>query len=587
MNEESTEDDTTSDVSEGSTEDDTTSDVSEEITEDDTTSDMNEESTEDTTEEDTTPSQPIVKETTITFNANGGIGSMSAQQVKINEKITLKQNAFTREGYTFQGWSTSENGSVVYADKAEYTMETDVTITLYAVWKANTNTVYTVKHYLENANDNGFTLDDAETLYGITDVTIYPNTKIYTGFNAPSKASVKILPDGSAVLDYYYTRTTHTITFVTNGGDAIETITVKYQQTLALPNALRDGFTFGGWFKDANLTDAFDGNATSNITIYAYWMEEQKPTEFTYSGSNTIEIKAYSGISENLWIPAYIGGKEVTSIAESAFRNHAYLTSIVIPNSVTSIGTGAFDGCIGIKAASMPANAISFIPQSQLALVNITGGVIIDSYAFKNCKSLVDVTIANSIKIIGDEAFRGCSNLAEITIPESVTSFNNGAFRECSSLIRIEIPKSATNIGECAFEDCINLESVVLSKNSRLSNIGAYAFSGCSNLSSINIPNSVTNIGDYAFSRCQKLTTIELPNGLTSISRGMFFSSGIISVTIPSSVTSIGGSAFEYCKLADIYYSGTRAQWNAISKGDYWDYDNYGVSPTVYCVDDK
>ncbi len=126
-------------------------------------------------------------------------------------------------------------------------------------------------------------------------------------------------------------------------------------------------------------------------------------------------------------------GNSVTSIGNYAFSDCSSLTSVVIPNSVTDIYNGAFSGC-PIESATMPTIAISYIPQSKLKTVVITGGSSIGDYAFYNCRSLTS-----------------------IVIPNSVTNIYNGAFRDCSSLTSIEIPNSVTSIGEYAFYGCSSL----------------------------------------------------------------------------------------------------------------------------------
>lgn len=104
--------------------------------------------------------------------------------------------------------------------------------------------------------------------------------------------------------------------------------------------------------------------------------------------------------------------------------------------------------------------------------------------------------------------------------------------------------------------------------------IGNYAFYGVA-APCITIPDSVTSIGNNAFSNCSSLVSVTIPNGVTSIGTYAFRNcSSLVSIIIPTSVTSIGSSAFQYCtRLKDIYYTGTKEQWNAITKGSDWNYN--------------
>ena len=132
----------------------------------------------------------------------------------------------------------------------------------------------------------------------------------------------------------------------------------------------------------------------------------------------------------------------------------------IIPNSVTEIGSSAFEGCSALKS----------------------------------------ITIPNRVTEIGGEAFKGCSSLESITIPNSVTEIGDGTFKGCSSLESITIPNSVTYIGSSAFEGCSSLESITIPNN--VTEIWSSAFEGCSSLESITIPNSITYIGFSAFEGC-------------------------------------------------------------------------------------
>ena len=172
--------------------------------------------------------------------------------------------------------------------------------------------------------------------------------------------------------------------------------------------------------------------------------------------------------------------------------------------------------------------------------------VSIGTGAFSGCKELTSITIPDSVISVGSGAFNGCSSLTSITIPDSVISVGSGAFNGCSSLTSITIPDGVTSIGWGAFEGCSSLTSITIPDS--VTFIGAEAFSYCSSLTSITIPDSVTFIGAKAFRYCSSLTNITIPDGVTSIGEFAFVGcSSLTSITIPDSVTSTGKEAFSGC----------------------------------------
>ena len=207
----------------------------------------------------------------------------------------------------------------------------------------------------------------------------------------------------------------------------------------------------------------------------------------------------------------------VTSIGDCAFNACESLTNINIPNSVTSIGAGAFRGCI------------------SLANINIPDGVTsIGDWAFNACESLTSIIIPDSVTSIGAGAFFRCWTLRNINIPNSITSIEEGAFSYCYSLTSINIPDSVTTIGDFAFSGCDSLTSINIPNG--VTNIGHSTFSECKSLTNINIPDSVTSIGDFAFSGCVSLTSINIPNGVTNIGQGAFKNCGSLSPQVKSDI---------------------------------------------------
>ena len=312
----------------------------------------------------------------------------------------------------------------------------------------------------------------------------------------------------------------------------------------------------------------------------------------------SIKWSAFEGCSSliNIKIP-----DSVTDIYQNIFKDCSSLVSIEIPNGVTSISSYTFAGCSSLTSIKIPNGILriddhAFTGCSSLTSIEIPDSVIAigtsympsdEGYVFAGCSSLISIKIPNGVTSIGQYTFKGCSSLASIEIPDSVTSIGDKAFAGCSNLTSIEIPDSATSIGKSAFTGCSSLTSIEIPNG--IPSIGQGTFGGCSNLTHIEIPNSVTSIGGSAFKGCSSLTSIEIPDSVTSIDNHAFEGcSRLTSIEIPDGVTSIGDWAFEYCNSltkikipasvvnigtgafykadqpVDIYYTGTKEQWETL-----------------------
>ena len=263
-------------------------------------------------------------------------------------------------------------------------------------------------------------------------------------------------------------------------------------------------------------------------------------------------------------------GNGVTSIGYYAFYNCSGLTSITIPNSVTSIDSYAFGGCSGLTSVTI-GNGVTSIGDYAFSgcwelttvnwnATNCTSASYYNSPIFKGCTNLSTVIICNNVQTIPSSAFRGCSGLTNITIPDNVTSIGYSAFDGCSGLTTVNWNAtnctSAGNYDHPIFKGCANLSTVTIGNN--VQTIPSYTFKDCSGLTSITIPDGVTSIGDYAFYGCNGLTSITIPDSVTSIGGWAFCGCwGLTSVTIGNSVTSIGFRAFFGCSGL------TAINWNA------------------------
>ena len=265
--------------------------------------------------------------------------------------------------------------------------------------------------------------------------------------------------------------------------------------------------------------------------------------DWTYTVSdNQATITGYSGDGGEVVIPAELDGVAVVKVGESCFEGNTSVTSITIPDSVTSIEDYAFYNCTSLPSITIPDSVTS-----------------IGFGTFANCTSFTSVTIPDSVTSIGEYAFYNCTSLTSVTIPDSVTSIGERAFMDCTSLTSVTIPDSVTSIGERAFMNCTSLTSIpVNTDNLNYSSVDGVLFNKLQTSlilypagkedDSYTIPDSVESIWNGAFSECSSLTSVTIPDSVTSIGVYAFHDcTSLTSITIPDSIESIGEGAFEGC----------------------------------------
>ena len=329
---------------------------------------------------------------------------------------------------------------------------------------------------------------------------------------------------------------TFTVTFDSNGGSEVASQTVEGGKYLEKPaNPTRKGYTFLGWYVEDEKWSFIGYVVAKNITLTAKW-EPIGTAGLKYSEiDNGLSVIGYVGRATEVVIPEIVDEKPVIEIAEEAFYGNTSITSVTIPDSVTSIGNVAFCYCYNLTS------------------VTIGNGVTsIGSSAFYACTSLKSVTIPDSVTSIGDDAFRNCTSLEYNKYDNALYLGNSTNPYLClvkadnTSITSCNIHNNTKFIHRSAFESCRSLTSVTIGNS--VTSIGDFAFSWCLSLTNITIPDSVTSIGDGAFNYCSSLTSVTIPDSVTSIGeRAFYWCTSLTSVTIPDRVISIGDEAFSDC----------------------------------------
>ena len=285
---------------------------------------------------------------TVTFDANGGEGSMNPQTFTYDETAkALAANSFTREGYTADGWATSAGGAKVYENEEpvqNLTAEPNGTFPLFANWTPNT---YTVKFHNNTGTgdmaDQTFTYDAAQTLTANTFTNL---GHTFDGW-ATSENGEVVYSDGASVLNLTTVKDgivnlyakwrpdgSWKVTFESNGGSAVPSEYVSAGGTVTKPtDPTKTGHTFNGWYNDSALTDAWDFSSdtvTADIILYAKWNANPAPSTGGGSGSHapvtttyTVTFDANGGVG--IMNPqTFISGKE-TELSANTFTREGFV----------------------------------------------------------------------------------------------------------------------------------------------------------------------------------------------------------------------------------------------------------------------
>ena len=533
---------------------------------------------------------------TLVFDANGGSGTMDNLTVATDSTVTLT-NGFTKPGYTLMGWATTSDGEVVYTDGAEYTMGTEASYTLYAVWGANNNTL------VFDANGGTGTMESMIIATDGADLLImnkfekagYTFIGWATTPNGEAEyadgAEYEMGTSSSYTLYAVWKARANGVVFIANGCSgtmADLTVTTDSTVTLTKNSFTRAGYTFKGWATTSNGEVVYaDGaeytmGAEASYTLYAVWEANKNTLVFDANGGsgtmdnltvatgNTVTLTngfTKPGYSFMGWATTadgevvYADGAEYTMGAEPSYTLYAvWKLDVYTITYEKNGGTGEVKETFTIydlpitlgelndktnylfnfwyKESDFSGEPVFEITElSNITLyaeyVECTDGLVLSE---RDGEYTVTGYTGSDTRVVIPKAYKG----------KRVTSIGDYAFNYCRSITSVAVPNGVTTIGNWAFTGCTALTSIELPNS--VTSIGKYAFEGCASVTSIEIPNSVASIGDYAFNYCTSLASVVIQNGVAAIGNWAF--RGCIALTgveIPNSVTAIGANAFFGC----------------------------------------
>lgn len=554
---------------------------------------------------------------------------------EITIPVTLSDNVFTRDNYTFRGWSTDPNGSAMYTDKQSVrnlTTENGAVVTLYAVWTKNQYTI--------NFDGNGGSVTTPSIVANMgEDVQLPTATKQYKvdfatngGYLQNNASTSKIVDvefrgwstnkDFVEGTDKLYTGNEKDLPTVNVNGESVTTLYAVWGKnpSIELPKAIKDGYEFINWSftKADGVPDSIPNgnvNVYSDMTITASWRKIDNGPDIptpapTPSKDYTEEMKNILNILQNITTTQDLTSQQIsqltTLIKEVCFND---VDSAVVEKLIDMIKNSNLSE--NVKKAIFEALASGSISEDlKSTLINAIKNSNLSEYEKSQLISAIEKMSTLSLdeqKKILQLLTQGSSVTYKIDGIEYLLKKNTDGtltigIKNLNGKENVVIPDSVTvagvvsavtEISKEAFKNNTIIKTVKMGNNvtkigdsafegcknlksvtigPAVTNIGNKAFKGCTSLTKINIPKSVLKIGNSAFEGCSKLKTVTFHEGLLQIGNKAFYKcSALTKVKLPKSLLKAGSYAFSKCKKLKTVTFATDANVTTLGKGIFAD----------------
>ena len=417
---------------------------------------------------------PVPTKYTVTFYAGEDVAGVI--ETSGNEILVLPK-APPKDGYAFEGWFFDKGtwrNELTANTYADVPLTADVNV--YAYYrKTEDPEPEPPLEYTVTFDAGGGTPVEPMTTSRIDEEP--PTTRDgytfagwYTDKTFSNKISFPYDVTKEQTLYAKWEKNTYTVHFDTDGGTTVKDMIVSVIERS--PSTTKNGYTFAGWYTDKTFSNkiSFPYDVTKEQTLYAKWTQNE-PGEivFTVDGNGVLTgVSGLTGSNMTVEIPSEVNGITVREIGKDVFRGNKNIVSLVIPDSVTTLGYRMCSGCTALREVRLPAG----------------------------------------LTVIPDEAFDGCSSLRTVNFPDTLKEIRSDAF--CGTdLTEFIAPDSLTDIFGYAFKDCANLSTVELTNVRKLS---TGVFQNCTELQSIRLPDSIAELSDHIFDGCASLSKIDMPD---------------------------------------------------------------------------